>query len=926
MLIQTPFTNFSTFVIADDCSSNSAPNQPFNPHPISGSNGIPRNVTLIWDCSDPDDDILTYDIYFGEQLPIKKIRSNYKNNSYHPEELRYNTRYYWMIIASDPCGRIAISKLWTFITLPNTNPHPPTFSLNEPLMNTENVSIPVTLSITVFDKDDDALTVTFYDDSDNEIDTVEGNNAETLSTTWNDLNKNQQYSWYITITDDHYTITSDEYQFKTTNYNTAPVANIGSNYNGFINQEILFDASDSYDPDGIITEYRWDFNNDGIWDTSWLGTPLFSKSFSSIGTFTVALQVKDDGGKTQTDSTSVSITESDREEPVAQFIINPEEAHRNELITFDASDSYDPDGVIEFYRWDLTGEGSFSAWRSTDTITWTYSLDGEYLVALQVKDEDDLINTTTKTLFIGENNPPEKPNTPLGPSVGYLNAQLTFSSSSTDNDGDDIQYGWDWNNDDDVDKWTNFVAQGTTIQIQHSWNTQGIHSFKVKARDEYGLESSFSDIKSIEITHSNEISCPTVPSNPSPENNAKDVQLLAEYLQWNCTDEDDDKLEYCVYLNTELNFFEPIAENISKTIFYPGLLKKDTTYYWKVIVKDKSDDCEIESPVWRFTTTDNSQPSQPQEPSPANGQTNIDPCQPMLSWQCSDSDEDTLYYTVFFDDSNSPSTIIASGITNPTTETITLKYGTTYHWKVKVSDKKGEPVNSVEWSFSTKARPCKAVITGPKDTYSGKEVTFSASQSQCGEELINSYLWDFGDDNSATGQTVSYVYRGNDTFRVKLTISCNTDCLTCSDTTYHSIHVGNHPPKLPDLVHNDILPFIGGQIEGSYKLTVKANDPDGDKIRYRFDWGDNTSNTITEYVESGKEVTVSHTWMKEGTFKIKINAEDEGGDISSEISVDISIGSSMNIAMIGIVMVGMIIVSIQVIFIVFAHRKKMFQY
>jgi hypothetical protein len=110
-----------------------------------------------------------------------------------------------------------------------------------------------------------------------------------------------------------------------------------------------------------------------------------------------------------------------------------------------------------------------------------------------------------------------------------------------------------------------------------------------------------------------------------------------------------------------------------------------------------------------------------------------------------------------------------------------------------------------------------------------------------------------------------------------------------------------------------------------YSFKVKGTDVDDDQIRFRFDWGDNTSNTVTEYVSPGEELTVTHTWEKEGDYRVRIYAEDVGGGISPSNRISASIGSTMNIAMIAIVVVGVVIVSIQVMFVIFAHRKKMFE-
>jgi len=93
--------------------------------------------------------------------------------------------------------------------------------------------------------------------------------------------------------------------------NQQPVADAGGPYSGKVGEKIQFDASDSYDPDYLFLRYRWDWTNDGIWDTSWSIVPIKSHKYGSPGTYTVKLQVKDWDGSTDTDIATVEIEESD---------------------------------------------------------------------------------------------------------------------------------------------------------------------------------------------------------------------------------------------------------------------------------------------------------------------------------------------------------------------------------------------------------------------------------------------------------------------------------------------------------------------------------------------------------------------------------------------------------------------------------------
>ncbi len=76
------------------------------------------------------------------------------------------------------------------------------------------------------------------------------------------------------------------------NLNLNPVAKPGGPYNVEINDDITFNGSASYDPDGTISEYLWDF---GDGSTASEERPVHS--YIKAGNYTVTLMVKDNGNK-----------------------------------------------------------------------------------------------------------------------------------------------------------------------------------------------------------------------------------------------------------------------------------------------------------------------------------------------------------------------------------------------------------------------------------------------------------------------------------------------------------------------------------------------------------------------------------------------------------------------------------------------------
>jgi hypothetical protein len=67
-----------------------------------------------------------------------------------------------------------------------------------------------------------------------------------------------------------------------------------------------------------------------------------------------------------------------------------------------------------------------------------------------------------------------------------------------------------------------------------------------------------------------------------------------------------------------------------------------------------------------------------------------------------------------------------------------------------------------------------------------------------------------------------------------------------------------------------------GEIGTSYKYTTSTKDPDCDKLRYTFDWGDGTT-FVTCLVNSGKSASATHIWSKAGAYQVKAMATDSIG-------------------------------------------------
>ena len=81
-----------------------------------------------------------------------------------------------------------------------------------------------------------------------------------------------------------------------------------------------------------------------------------------------------------------------------------------------------------------------------------------------------------------------------GETSGKAGEEYTYSASTTDPDGDQVYYKWQWG--DKINETSDLIGpynSGETADAFHIWNDKGDYNIKVKAKDVHGEESQWSD-------------------------------------------------------------------------------------------------------------------------------------------------------------------------------------------------------------------------------------------------------------------------------------------------------------------------------------------------------------------------------------------------------------------------------------------------
>jgi len=95
---------------------------------------------------------------------------------------------------------------------------------------------------------------------------------------------------------------------------------------------------------------------------------------------------------------------------------------------------------------------------------------------------------------------PDRPVKPEGPVQGVVGYEYIFSTSSTDPDGDQLFFMWDWG-DGETSDWIGPYESGEICEATHIWNDEGEFQVKVKVRDENFAQSEWSESLIINIVY-----------------------------------------------------------------------------------------------------------------------------------------------------------------------------------------------------------------------------------------------------------------------------------------------------------------------------------------------------------------------------------------------------------------------------------------
>ncbi len=139
---------------------NLPPVVPNTPYPHDRTANVSTHTRISWNCSDPEGDALSYDIYLGTDSNPSLLIQDFGSLTCYPEGLEPVTTYYWYIDAYDGNNHIS-GPVWHFTTgALNLPPNAPSFPW--PADGSTDESVYAMLRWTCSDPDGDDLMYKVY--------------------------------------------------------------------------------------------------------------------------------------------------------------------------------------------------------------------------------------------------------------------------------------------------------------------------------------------------------------------------------------------------------------------------------------------------------------------------------------------------------------------------------------------------------------------------------------------------------------------------------------------------------------------------------------------------------------------------------------------------------------------------------------------
>ncbi len=751
--------------------------------------------TVIFDgseSSDLDGDAMSFLWHFGDGTKKEGVRVAHTFE----DTKQFNVT----LEVTDESGVIEnTSRAWFDVTLNQ----PPTASAGEDMIVAPGESVGFSASASI--DPDGNISRYAWEFGDGEK--AEGNNVTHI------YNKAARYKVTLRVEDDSDSPCNFAVDQITVWVNSPPVVEVGSDKIASVNETVKFDGGQSYDSDGEIVQYLWDYGDGATGNGR-----IVEHQYSAPGDYNVTLKVIDNTDVTNNNA-SDQLVVAVNDKPVAEAG-DDQGVAAGQIVEFSGGKSLDRDGKLIDYSWTF-GDGASA---NGMDVTHAYEKPGVYTANLTIT--DDSKSTTDKdndNLKIVVNFPPVSK---AGPDQTVTSSIVHFDgSASSDEDGELTAYDWDFG-----DKTT-----GQGIKTSHIYSNPGTYKVTLKVTD---------DSKTTSGSDSDELTV-VVNQKPIADAGPDIIAATGEVVNFDAGSSTDPDGEISSYAwdfgdgnkgegkQTEHSWAEPG--------YYTVRLKvADNTGHENAAGYDET--------VVRINTPPVAIAGKDLVTSPGvevefNASFSFDIDKDKLEWFWSFSDQDT----------ETEGKIVKRSFPAPGIYTANLR----------VEDNSGALNYQSEDKLIIHVNHPPEAVLGDDIRTCNLNVFFDASKSVDPDGDALNYTWDFGDGAAPeSGLKVYHTFGKSGTFPIVLTVNDGKNLPNSVHSTSMIVFI-NHSPEAdagPDrtICAGDIVLFDGSG----------TKDPEGGLLKYYWDFGDDTK---------AEGMNPTKTYKKGGAYEVTLTVKDDSG-------------------------------------------------
>jgi PKD repeat protein len=598
--------------------------------------------------------------------------------------------------------------------------------------------------------------------------------------------------------------------------NAPPVASAGPDILAAPGDAVRFDAANSFDIDGTISAWRWDFSDD---ESVQLGREVV-RAYTAPGVYTARLTVTDDSGASNAiDQDEIVIRINHAPVASAGSDINSGQT----TVSFDAAQSADADGDALTYRWDF-GDGTPPAGGAQ--VTHTYATGGAYPVVLTVDDGTGLWNATaTAAITVVINRSPV--------AVAGVNKDacagdiVVFDgSASQDPDGGLLRYSWDFGDGTGAD-----IVNPTKI-----YTRGGVYPVTLTVEDESGFPNNSHtarmvvrvDESPIAVAGPDQMVCANAEVR-FDGSASRDFDGVVNRYSWNFGDNTVSGGEKPIHV-----YREPGDYRVFLTIQGDQAGQCDNSHSDEMTVR------VIEAPVARIDAP---------ERIPVGAPARFD-----ASASSGADGEIVAWRWEFGDGASAEGPVVEHRYQKPGAYLANLAIET---------DSQTSDCNMVTAQRLIVANAAPVAEAGVEQVVGVDQVVlFDASGSSDPDGAITGYQWDFGDGTRAEGMLVRHQFARSGRYPVTLTVTDDTDLPNNTASDPVTITVNQSPEAVI------VAPEAACPAEELAFSGLDSADGDGQITRFEWDFGDGAV---------AAEPEVSHTFQTPGIYEVALTVDDGSG-------------------------------------------------